>query len=143
MPQAADGKRIEPPVSVPSEAKQSPAAVATPDPLDEAPGQRLDPQGFCGTGRSGWYQAIANSVRLSLPTRIAPAASRRSTTVAFGSGFQSRSKRLAQVVATPAVWQRSFTATGTPWSGPRQRSARISRSASAARAIARSASTAR
>ena len=38
-PQAADGKRIEPPVSVPSEAKQRPAAVAEPEPDDEPPGQ--------------------------------------------------------------------------------------------------------
>ena len=34
-----EGKRIEPPVSEPSEAKHSPAAVATPEPDDEVPGQ--------------------------------------------------------------------------------------------------------
>ena len=34
IPFMADGKRIDPPVSLPSEAKQRPAAVATPDPLD-------------------------------------------------------------------------------------------------------------
>ena len=36
---AVDGNRIEPPVSEPSEAKQSPAAVATPEPEDDAPDQ--------------------------------------------------------------------------------------------------------
>jgi hypothetical protein len=39
IPHAADGNLIEPPVSVPIEAKQSPAAVAAPDPLEDAPGQ--------------------------------------------------------------------------------------------------------
>ena len=38
LPLAADGKRIEPPVSEPSEPKHRPAAVATPEPLDDAPG---------------------------------------------------------------------------------------------------------
>jgi hypothetical protein len=37
MPLAEQGKRIEPPVSLPSDPKHSPAAVATPEPLDEAP----------------------------------------------------------------------------------------------------------
>jgi hypothetical protein len=38
-PFAAEGKRMEPPVSVPRLAKQSPAAVAAPEPEDEPPGQ--------------------------------------------------------------------------------------------------------
>jgi hypothetical protein len=38
-PQVADGNRIEPPVSLPIEPKQSPAEVATPDPLEEEPTQ--------------------------------------------------------------------------------------------------------
>jgi hypothetical protein len=38
-PQVADGNLIEPPVSLPIEPKQSPAEVATPDPLDEEPTQ--------------------------------------------------------------------------------------------------------
>ena len=37
---AADGYRIEPPVSVPSAAAHIPAATATPEPLDEIPDQR-------------------------------------------------------------------------------------------------------
>src|SRR5260370_36759075 len=38
-PLTVDGNRIEPPVSEPSEAKQSPAAVATPEAEDDAPDQ--------------------------------------------------------------------------------------------------------
>ena len=36
MPQAAAGCRIEPPVSLPSVANASPAAVAAPEPLEDA-----------------------------------------------------------------------------------------------------------
>ena len=53
-PQAAAGKRIEPPVSLPSEPKQSPAAVATPEPLEEAPAHLSGSQGFTGASKSGW-----------------------------------------------------------------------------------------
>ncbi len=42
-----------PPVSVPMAAKQSPAAAATPEPLDERPGQRLRSHGFSGIPLSG------------------------------------------------------------------------------------------
>jgi hypothetical protein len=38
-PFMVEGKRIEPPVSEPIEPKQSPAAVATPEPEDDAPAQ--------------------------------------------------------------------------------------------------------
>jgi Tn3 transposase DDE domain len=50
-PQADDGMRIDPPVSEPSEPKHSPAAVATPDPLDDAPVATSARQGFTGVGR--------------------------------------------------------------------------------------------
>src|SRR5271154_5099696 len=114
MPQAADGNRIDPPVSGPIDAKHSPAEVAIPEPLDDPPGHKAASHGLSGTGISGWYQATANSVRFSLPIRIAPAASKRLTTVAFESGRQSCSTLLAQVVVTPCVKHRSLTATGTP-----------------------------
>src|SRR5580658_11177802 len=77
IPHAADGNLIDPPVSVPIEAKHRPPDVAIPDPLDEAPGHRFASHGFNGTGISGWYHATANSVRLSLPISTAPAASKR------------------------------------------------------------------
>jgi hypothetical protein len=50
MPQAAEGKRIEPPVSVPSEPKHNEAAVATPEPLEEEPAHLFAFQGFIGIG---------------------------------------------------------------------------------------------
>lgn len=53
MPQADEGNRIDPPVSVPIAAKQSPAAAATPDPLEDPPGQRLRFHGFSGTSNDG------------------------------------------------------------------------------------------
>jgi hypothetical protein len=53
MPQAADGNRIDPPVSVPIDAKHSPAEVAIPEPLDDAPGHKAASHGFSGTGISG------------------------------------------------------------------------------------------
>ena len=42
------------PVSEPREAKQSPAAVATPDPEEETPDQVSASHGLTGVGRSGW-----------------------------------------------------------------------------------------
>ena len=54
MPHWADGKRIDPPVSEPSEPKQRPAAVATPEPLDETPVHRPSSQGLTGMSKSGW-----------------------------------------------------------------------------------------
>ena len=52
-PFAADGYRIDPPVSVPTDAKQRPAAVATPEPLDETPLHRVASHGFTGTCKPG------------------------------------------------------------------------------------------
>ena len=46
MPQAAAGRRMEPPVSVPMAPSASPAATATPEPLDEPPVQCSTAQGL-------------------------------------------------------------------------------------------------
>ena len=65
-----------------------PAATAAADPPDDPPGTRDTSQGL----RVGLYalfsvdEPIANSSMLVLPTTIAPAASRRSTTVAVKGG---------------------------------------------------------
>ena len=67
-------------MSVPSDAKQSPAAVATPEPLEEIPVHAAASQGFTGGVTSGWWAAKAPSVIASLPSTTAPAASSRSTT---------------------------------------------------------------
>ena len=53
MPQLAEGKRIEPPVSDPVAPKHSPAATETPEPEEEEPAQQAGFQGFFGTGISG------------------------------------------------------------------------------------------
>ena len=53
MPQKAAGMRTEPPVSVPIAEGTSPAATATPEPLEEPPGARCTSgsQGFQGVPR--------------------------------------------------------------------------------------------
>ena len=48
MPQAAAGNLIEPPVSLPSDPKHRPAAVATAEPLEDAPDHRSVFQGLRG-----------------------------------------------------------------------------------------------
>ena len=53
MPFAAEGRRIEPPVSEPSVPQASPAAVATPEPDDDEPVQYSAPQGLSGAGIDG------------------------------------------------------------------------------------------
>src|SRR5262245_35751434 len=53
-PSAADGRRIEPPVSEPSEPKHRPAAVDTPEPLDDAPDQWSACHGLTGGAIDGW-----------------------------------------------------------------------------------------
>ena len=88
-PVSAAGWRIEPPVSVPSENRTSPAATATADPPDEPPGTRSARHGFF-TGPNAEFSfelPIANSSRFVLPIMTAPCASSRSTTVAEYSGM--------------------------------------------------------
>ena len=46
IPQSAEGMRIEPPVSVPTEAKPIPVATATADPPLEPPEMRSSAQGL-------------------------------------------------------------------------------------------------
>ena len=77
---------MEPPVSLPKEATHRPAAVATPEPLEDEPDQRDLSHGFFGTGRFGLYPPIAPSVRLSFPRSMAPALVNRSTTVESKDG---------------------------------------------------------
>src|ERR1700722_2988318 len=45
-PQKCAGRRIEPPMSDPSESGPNPAATAAADPPDEPPGERLTSQGL-------------------------------------------------------------------------------------------------
>jgi hypothetical protein len=83
-PQRAAGWRIEPPVSDPNVSGANPAATAAALPPDDPPGTRV---GSCGlrVGPNAEFsvdEPMANSSRLVLPTRTAPAARSRSTTVA-------------------------------------------------------------
>src|SRR5271170_8005873 len=88
MPQYAPGCRMEPPVSVPSETTDRPAATAAAEPPLDPPGTRSRAPGF----RTGPYAEfsfelpMANSSQLVLPRITAPAASRRSTAVASYGG---------------------------------------------------------
>ena len=53
IPFAADGSRMEPPVSDPSVPQASPAAVATPEPEEDEPVQYSAPHGLSGAGTDG------------------------------------------------------------------------------------------
>src|SRR5256885_8167283 len=103
---------------MPSAAK--PAATAAAEPPLDPPGTRL---GSCGlrVGPNAEFsvdEPIANSSRFVLPTTTAPAARRRSTTVASYGGRQPSRMRDEHVVGMPRVAKLSFSATGTPASGP-------------------------
>ena len=83
-PQRAAGTRTEPPVSVPIPTAARPPATAAAEPPEDPPGEVAGSQGL----RTGPHQGFslekpkANSCRPVRPTMIAPAASRRRTTVA-------------------------------------------------------------
>ena len=85
---AADGNRIEQPVSVPSASSQSPAASAAAEPDDDPP---VVFPGCVGLWHVPYHSLCpstpqANSGRCVLPTRTAPASRRRWTAVALRSG---------------------------------------------------------
>src|SRR5688572_12561515 len=95
-------------------------ATAAADPPLEPPGARVTSHGFFD-GPSAEFSVddpMANSSRLVLPTMMAPAASRRSTTVALYGGTKPRRIFDDAVVGTPAVHMLSLRAIGTPCSGP-------------------------
>src|SRR5215470_938568 len=79
-PQNAAGWRIEPPVSVPRLAAHRPAATAAALPPELPPGTRSGFHGFLVRWNAEFSvdEPMPNSSRLSLPTRIAPAARSRS-----------------------------------------------------------------
>src|SRR5262245_57271848 len=142
-PQNADGHRIEPHVSVPSANVASPPATAAPEPEDEPPVHRLGSHGLrpgpvADAFANRQPRPPANSTMAALPSRIAPAASSRSTTVAFSLGTRSRRNFVPHAVGTSFVSNRSFAAYGMPCSGPFQRFACSSLTARAAWSSARS-----
>ncbi len=54
--------------------------------LHDTPVQYSGFHGLTGIGKSGWYPAIAPSVKFSLPSRTEPAAASLEITVASKSG---------------------------------------------------------
>ena len=90
MPQNAAGWRIDPPVSEPSEIDVMSPATAAADPPLEPPGTRDGSSGL-RVGPNAEFSVddpMANSSRFVLPTGTAPAATKRSITVALYGGFQ-------------------------------------------------------
>src|SRR5438445_9589230 len=88
VPQQADGRRIEQPVSVPSPRSHMPAASAAALPLDEPPVVRPGWTGLWTVPYHGFEPSTpqAYSVRFALPTSTAPAASSRPAAVAVRVG---------------------------------------------------------
>src|SRR5262249_42026759 len=114
-PQYEAGLRTEPPVSSPRVIEHRPAAAAIPEPEDEPPASWSGLHGLRGWPYGKWMvPPSANSVRLSLPRRMAPAAFSRATTVESADGTFARRSAEPDVVRTPAVSTWSFTAKGTP-----------------------------
>src|SRR5436190_11130099 len=103
---------------MPSAAK--PAATAAAEPPLDPPGTRV---GSCGlrVGPNAEFSVedpIANSSRFVLPTRTAPASRSRVTAVASYGGRHPSRIFDEHVVGIPRVHMLSFSASGTPASGP-------------------------
>src|SRR6185295_11423251 len=94
MPLLCDGPRIEPPQSEPMSNDDPPAATIAPAPPDEPDVLRVRSYGLCDEPYSKLLAVLmplkppsVNSGVLVLPSRIAPAARTRATTVASFSGM--------------------------------------------------------
>src|SRR3954470_19486869 len=133
MPQNAAGCRMEPPVSLPSDAELMPPATATALPLEEPPGVRVGSSGFLAGPKAEFSpdEPIANSSMFVLPTSNASAARKRATAVASYGGRQPAAAlpgrpsaprrvrmREAHVVGASIVQRASLIAIGTPASAP-------------------------
>ena len=126
-PHHAAGIRIEPPESVPRAASASPAASAAAEPPLEPPARRPGATGFGTVPKCGFCDEIpyANSWRFVLPTVAYPAASSRATDSAVRSGTCSANMIEPYVVTSPAVSNRSLTASGIPSAGRSGRARKI------------------
>ncbi len=135
--------RTEPPVSVPIASGTMPAATAAPLPPLEPPDMRAGSHGLreAPVAERSPVGPYANSCVVVLPTMIAPASRNRVTQAASVSGMYPAKCREPMVAGTPATMIRSFTATGTPCSGPRSPPPDSSSSARRAAASAPPAST--
>jgi len=100
------------------------AATAAAGPLEEPPGVC---SGFHGL-RVALGSRNANGLVASLPIGTAPAPRSRATEVASRVGVRVAHVGAPEVVGRPAESKMSFSATGTPWSGPMKRPSRASMS---------------
>src|SRR4051812_44886817 len=111
---------MDPPVSDPRATGTDPAATAAADPPLDPPGVRSRSQGL-RTGPKAEFSLddpMANSSQFVLPTIPAPAVSSRRTTVASYGGTKFARIFDEAVVRIPRTHMLSFSATGTPASGP-------------------------
>src|SRR5208282_5291740 len=104
-PQNDAGSRIEPPVSVPNEARHSSAATAAAEPPEDPPATRVRSCGFFVGPKAEFSvdEPIANSSMFVLPTKMAPSA--RSFAIVVASYGGTKFSRIfdAHVVRTPRV----------------------------------------
>src|SRR6185369_12163720 len=128
MPLIEEGHVTEPLVSVPIANRTSPAATAAADPLEEPHASRFSAHGLWTTPPTALHpemelseRMLAHSLRLVLPTMIAPAARSRATKGASRLVTLPTRARLPAVVGSgPALSILSLISTGWPASGPRR-----------------------
>ncbi len=120
MPLYALGMRTEPPWSPPTARSTAPAATSAALPLDEPPAERVGSHGLrTGPVRDVWLPPEKQrSSHTALPMIVAPAASRRVTTVASRVGTKPSRVSEPFIIGTPATMMLSLIATVRPDSGP-------------------------
>src|SRR5262245_35299261 len=107
---------MEPPVSEPRPTVANPAATAAALPPLDPPTTLVGSWGL-PVGPNAEFSVddpMANSSRLVLPMRTAPASASRCTTVASYGGLHPSRMRDEHVVGIPRVHKLSLSATGTP-----------------------------
>ncbi len=111
--------RIDPPVSVPSATGQAPAPTRAADPPLEPPAVLPGSKGLRASGTCGWTAPAAYSSRDVAANTSAPAWRSAVTTLASSAaGAAPMSWGFPLPRGCPAMSIMSFTATGTPCSGP-------------------------
>src|ERR671927_1485164 len=120
MPLNAAGIRIDPPWSPPSARSTSPAATSAALPLELPPVVRDGSHGLrTGPVTEVWLPPEKQrSSQTDLPAIVAPAPSRRVTTVASSRGTNPSTVCEPFIIGTPATSTLSLTATVRPANGP-------------------------
>ena len=133
---AWDGAMIDPSVSVPTATEQRFVAAETADPelepigsLPSTYGHRVNPPRALQPLYEPKPRKFAHSDRFVLPRITAPASRSCFTSLASdGTRLWRSASDPAVVCIASSVAMLSFTSTGIPWSGPRHRPTRRSRS---------------